>query len=285
MPIDYDKLMSLKSEGDEFTYTDRETMLYALGVGMGRDPMDEAELKYTYEYPDMRTVPTMGAVIAWGQRTLSEADLNWVMIVHGEQRLELHKPLPPRATIVANGKVVGAVDKGADKGALVISETEIFDKASGDKLCTVGGTMFARGDGGFGGPSDGAPVPHEVPTRAPDVSCELETRADQALLYRLSGDRNPLHADPAFAAAAGFPRPILHGLCTYGTACRAVLKTAVDYDHTKIRGFDVRFSAPVFPGETIITDMWKDGNVLSFECRLKERDAKVIKNGKCTLAD
>ncbi len=285
MPINYDLLMSLKSEGDEFTYTDRETMLYALGVGMGRDPMDEAELKYVYETPDMRTVPTMATVISWGQSTLAKADLNWLMIVHGEQRLELHKPLPAAATIVANGKVVGAVDKGADKGALVISETEIFDKATGDHLCTLGSTIFARGDGGFGGPSDGAPPVHQVPDRAPDMSCELETRPDQALLYRLSGDRNPLHADPAFAKAAGFPRPILHGLCTYGTACRAVLKTACDYDHTKINGFDVRFSAPVFPGETIITDMWKDGNVLSFQCRLKERDATVIKNGKCILAD
>jgi len=285
MPINYDLLMSLKSEGDEFTYTDRETMLYALGVGMGRDPMDEKELKYVYETPDMRTVPTMATVISWGQSTLAKADLNWLMIVHGEQRLELHKPLPAAATIVANGKVVGAVDKGADKGALVISETEIFDKATGDHLCTLGSTIFARGDGGFGGPSDGAPPVHQVPDRAPDMSCELETRPDQALLYRLSGDRNPLHADPAFAKAAGFPRPILHGLCTYGTACRAVLKTACDYDHTKIKGFDVRFSAPVFPGETIITDMWKDGNVLSFQCRLKERDATVIKNGKCILAD
>jgi len=285
MPINYDLLMSLKSEGDEFTYTDRETMLYALGVGMGRDPMDEAELKYVYETPDMRTVPTMATVISWGQRTLAKADLNWLMIVHGEQRLELHKPLPAAATIVANGRVTGAVDKGADKGALVISETEIFDKATGDHLCTLGSTIFARGDGGFGGPSDGAPPVHPVPDRAPDMSCELETRADQALLYRLSGDRNPLHADPAFAKAAGFPRPILHGLCTYGTACRAVLKTACDYDHTKIKGFDVRFSAPVFPGETIITDMWKDGNVLSFQCRLKERDVTVIKNGKCTLAE
>ncbi len=283
MPINYDQLMSLKSEGEEFTYTDRETMLYALGVGMGRDPMDETELKYVYESPDMRTVPTMATVIAWGQRTLSKADLNWLMIVHGEQRLTLHKPLPTAATIIANGKVTGAFDKGADKGALIVSETEIFDKASGDKLCTLGSTIFARGDGGFGGPTEGAPVPHEVPTRAPDMSCELETRADQALLYRLSGDRNPLHADPAFAKAAGFPRPILHGLCTYGTACRAVLKAAVAYDHTKIKAFDVRFSAPVFPGETIITDMWKDGDVLSFQCRLKERDATVIKNGRCLL--
>ena len=285
MPIDYEKMMAMKSEGDEFTYTDRETMLYALGVGMGRDPMNEAELKYVYEYPDQRTVPTMSTVIAWGQRTLAGADLNWVMIVHGEQRLTMHKPLPNAATIVANGRVVNVVDKGADKGALVITETEIFEKSTGDKLCTLGSTTFARGDGGFGGPSDGAPTPHVVPDRAPDGSYETDTRPDQALLYRLSGDRNPLHADPKFAEAAGFPRPILHGLCTYGTACRSILQNVCDYDHTKIAGFDVRFSSPVFPGETIITDVWKDGNIVSFECRLKERDVTVIKSGKCTLAE
>ena len=117
----------------------------------------------------------------------------------------------------------------------------------------------------------------------PDTSCILETRTDQALLYRLSGDRNPLHADPGLAQKVGFPVPILHGLCTYGTACRALLTTICDYDHTMIRGFDVRFSAPVYPGETIITDMWRDGNIVSFECRLKERDVVVIRNGKCTL--
>jgi len=285
MPIIYDELMALKSEGVESSYSDRESLLYALGVGMGRDPMDGAELKYCFEYEDMRTVPTMATVISSGGRVMAKAGINWVMVVHGEQKLELHKPLPAAADIIANSKIAGAYDKGADKGALIVSETEIFEKSSGDKLCTLTSSTFARGDGGFGGPDLAAPTPHAVPTRAPDMSCELETRADQALLYRLSGDRNPLHADPKFAEAAGFPRPILHGLCTYGTACRAVLKTACDYDHTKIKGFDVRFSAPVFPGETIITDMWKDGDILSFECRLKERDVTVIKNGKCTLSN
>jgi acyl dehydratase len=283
MAIDYDHIMSLKSEGDEFTYTDRETMLYALGVGFGRDPMDEQELKYVYETPDMRTVPTLATVIAWGQRTLQGADLNWIMIVHGEQRLKLHRPLPPAATIIADSRVTGCIDKGADKGAIILTETDIRLKDGGQKLVTLGSTIFARGDGGFGGPAGSGPEPHPIPDRKPDHVCELDTRPDQALLYRLSGDRNPLHSDPAFARAAGFPRPILHGLCTYGTACRAVLRTICDYDHTQITGFDVRFSAPVFPGETIITEMWRDGDVVSFQCRLKERDAVVIKNGKCTL--
>ncbi len=285
MPIDADRLLSLKPAPQNFRYTDRETMLYALGVGFGRDPLHEQELKYVYETPDMRTVPTLATVIAWGQRTLEGADLNWVMIVHGEQRLTLHKPLPPAAEITATGRVTDVFDKGADKGALILTETEITDAATGEKLCTLGSTIFARGDGGFGGPQGSGPEPHQVPERAPDMTCELATRADQALLYRLSGDRNPLHADPEFAKAAGFPRPILHGLCTYGTACKAVLQTVCDYDHTRITGFDARFSAPVFPGETIVTDMWKDGNIVSFQCRLKERDAVVIRNGKCTLTE
>jgi len=122
------------------------------------------------------------------------------------------------------------------------------------------------------------------PARAPDLVHECDTRADQAFLYALSGDRNPLHRDPAIAKMAGFPRPILHGLCTYGTACRAIVSTVCKYDATKITGFDVRFSAPVFPGETIVTEMWIDGAIVSFRSKVKERDAVVINNGKCTLA-
>jgi len=127
-------------------------------------------------------------------------------------------------------------------------------------------------------------VPHPEPRREPDLICELATRPEQALLYRLNGDRNPLHADPAVAAGAGFERPILHGLCTYGFACHAVLKTVCEYDHTLITGFDARFSAPVFPGERILTEMWQDGNVIAFRCRVPERDVTVLSNGRCTLS-
>jgi acyl dehydratase len=282
MPVTYDGLMSLRSEGDVFSYGDRETMLYALGVGMGRDPMDENELPFVYEN-GLKTVPTMASVIAWGQRTIGQAGINYLMVVHGEQRLTVHKPLPSSASIVADERVIAAVDKGAGKGALIYTEKVIRLKDTNEKLCTVGGTIFARGDGGFGGPSTGGPEPHAMPERKADVACETDTRVDHALLYRLSGDRNPLHSDPKIAKMAGFPRPILHGLCSYGTACRAVLKTICNYDHTLIAGFDVRFSAPVFPGETIVTEMWKDGNVVSFRSKVKERDVVVLNNGKCTL--
>ena len=282
MAVTYDGLMSLKSEGDEFTYTDRETMLYALGVGFGRDPMNEAEVPFVFEN-GLKTVPTLATVIAWGQRTIGQSGINYLMVVHGEQRLTVHKPLPASATIVADERVSGAVDKGAGKGALIFTEKVIRLKGTNEKLCTLGGTIFARGDGGFGGPSTGAIEPHPIPERKADVVHEADTRADQALLYRLSGDRNPLHSDPKIATMAGFPRPILHGLCSYGTACRSVLATVCKYDHTLIAGFDVRFSSPVFPGETIVTEMWKDGKVVSFRSKVKERDVVVINNGKCTL--
>lgn len=283
MAINYEKLMTLKSEGQEFSYGDRETMLYALGIGFGRDPMNAKELPFVYE-KNLQTIPTMSSVIAWGAGPLAESGINYLMVVHGEQKLKMHKPLPIAAKIVADSRVVGAFDKGADKGAIIITETVIREKESGDKLCTMESTTFARGDGGFGGPTEGAPQPHALPDRAPDQTVEVDTRPDQALLYRLSGDRNPLHADPEIAKMAGFPAPILHGLCTYGTCCRAIITSVCDHDASKITGFDVRFSSPVFPGETILVDIWKDGKTVSFRARVKERDVVVINNGKCTLA-
>jgi len=284
MPINYDELMQAKSTGIQSKYSDRETMLYALGIGFMRDPMNADELPFCYEN-GLKTVPTMATVIGWGQSgTLARSGINYLMVVHGEQRLTMHKPLPTAAEVVSDERVLGVFDKGKDKGAVIVTERAMREKTSGDKLCTLVSTTFARGDGGFGGPKDGAPEPHQLPTRAPDHTHACDTRADQAFIYALSGDRNPLHRDPNVAKMAGFPRPILQGLCTYGTACRAVISTICKYDPTKITGFDVRFSAPVFPGETIVTEMWVDGQIVSFRCKLKERDVVVINNGKCTLA-
>lgn len=283
MAMNYDHVMSLTSEGNRFSYTDRETMLYALGIGMGRDPLDETELAYVFEREPLKTVASMASVLS-RVPIMAESGYNRAMVVHGEMSITLDRPLPPEGALIADARVVEAYDKGEGRGALVYVETKVRTADDNQPLFTTLSASFCRGDGGFGGSTDPTPAPHTVPDRAPDFTCALETRPDQALLYRLNGDRNPLHADPVLARRVGFPVPILHGLCTYGTACKAILQTICGYDHTMIRGLDVRFSSPVYPGETIITDMWRDGNIVSFQCRLKERDKTVIRNGKCTLA-
>ena len=258
MALNYDEIMQLKSSGDAFRYTERDTALYALGIGFGRDPMDEAELPFVYENDSaFRTVPTMATVIAWGGTIMGRTGINYLMVVHGEQRVTLHKPLPVAAEIVADERVTGLFDKGKEKGAVLVSEKVIKLKSTGEKLCTLSSTTFARGDGGFGGPKDGAPEPHQLPTRAPDLVHACDTRPDQAFIYALSGDRNPLHRDPAIAKRAGFPRPILHGLCSYGLAGRAVLAAFCGNDPTRLKSFEVRFAGVVFPGETLTTDMWQ----------------------------
>lgn len=282
MALNYDAIMQLKELGTQTRYTDRETMLYALGIGFGRDPMNEKELPFVYEN-GLKAIPTMATVLSWSLALTGRTGINFLMVVHGEQRLTLHRPLPAVADIVSDERVVGLYDKGKDKGALLVTEREIRLKDTGEKLCTLQSTMFARGDGGFGGPKDGAAEPHRLPERKPDLVHECDTRPDQAFIYALSGDRNPLHRDPNVAKMAGFPRPILHGLCTYGTACRAIISTVCDYDPAKIAGFDVRFSSPVFPGETVVTEIWVDGKIVSYRSRLKERDVVVLNNGKCTL--
>jgi acyl dehydratase len=294
VPIFYPDILDQKTAARSFTYGDKDVMLYALGVGLGRDPMNEEELAFVYE-KGLKVVPTAATVLASaGGRPARGADqvdqkpghrpsvINFLMVVHGEQKVELHKPLPTSGTFTAQGRTIGAFDKGKDKGAVILNETIWTDEA-GEKVATLTGSTFARGDGGFGGPSEGQPEPHEIPSRKADLSVDIATREDQALLYRLNGDRNPLHSDPESAKRSGFPRPILHGLCTYGVTCRAVLQAITGYDPDQIMSHQVRFSAPVFPGDTITVDLWKDGSVISFEARVKDRNVTVIKNGKTVL--
>lgn len=283
MSVTYEKLMSIKLDSATFEYSERDSMLYALSVGMGRDPLNEDELPYVFEGGAIRTVPTQACVVARANLLLN-AGLDRTKILHGEQRLVLHRPLPSSAKLVASARIAEAYDKGAGKGAIVYVETVIKEVGKEGPLITLLNTTFARGDGGFGGPSGSGRTPHDMPQRAPDLSGVAETRADQALLYRLNGDRNPLHADPALAARVGFKAPILHGLCSYGVACREILKRVCKYDHTKIREFDVRFTSPVYPGETIETDMWVDGDTVSFRCRVRERNVVVLNNGRCQLS-
>jgi len=273
-------------------YSDTDTLLYNVAVGMGRDPLDEKELPYVCESMGDSVLPTAATTITQpvntdetpppsAAQTLMRK-MNFALLLHGEQRLQIHQPIPQAADTLISNAVTGVYDKGEGKGALVINETTV-KLADGSPLYTDSSTLFFRGDGGFGGSSEGAPVPHALPEREPDAVCEMPGRVDQAMLYALCGDRNPLHRDPNFAKAAGFDIPILHGLCSYGIACHAVVKTMLDYDQTQVTGFDVRFSAPVFPGETQIVEMWKDGKIISFRARVKERDVVSINNGRCTI--
>jgi acyl dehydratase len=281
MAVTYEQLMSLEATNEPITYTDRETILYALSVGMGRDPLNASELPYVYEGNGLKTVPSLATVLM--RIPILVAGLDMVKLLHGEQRLTMHHPIPPEGDLLCDSRVSGVYDKGPGKGAIVLMEANVRTAAEGKALFTATTVFFARGDGGAGGPGGAAPRPHAVPDRAPDSTCAVETRPDQALLYRLNIDRNPLHADPAVAKRAGFNAPILHGLCAYGNVCRALLKSVCDYDHRRIAGLDVRFSAPIYPGETIDVDIWRDGNVVSFRCRVSDRNLVVMDNGKCTL--
>jgi acyl dehydratase len=294
MPIFYPDILDQRTAARTFTYGDKDVLLYALGIGLGADPMNETELPFVYER-GLKVVPTAATVLASNNNRAAEgrpapqlpeghrqSQMNFVMMVHGEQKVELHKPLPTSGTFTAESRTVGAWDKGEGKGAVVANET-VWTDEKGEKAATLTMSMFYRGDGGFGGPTEGQPEPHATPTRAPDLTVDVSTRPDQALLYRLNGDRNPLHSDPEFAKRAGFPRPILHGLCTYGLTCRAVLQAITDYDADQILSHQVRFSSPVFPGETISVDLWRDGKAISFEAKIKDRGVTVIRNGLTML--
>lgn len=280
MTIDYDKLINWKFEDIEQTYTFKDTILYALGVGVSMDPLDMDQLRFTYE-EELQALPTMAVVLAYPGFFLKDPEfgIDWVKVLHGEQGIEIHKPLPAEGTVIGTTKITEIIDKGEGKGALMYSTREVREKTSGDLLATLTSTTFCRGDGGFGGPAVSAPKPHELPDRKADAVVELPTLDQAALIYRLSGDFNPLHADPRVATSAGFKVPILHGLCSLGVAGHAILKQACGYNPSKLKSLGLRFSAPVYPGETIVTEIWQDGNRASFRCKVKERDLVVLNNG------
>lgn len=285
MPIDYLKLKSWPFPDLEHRYEAKDTILYALGVGCGGDPMDRSELPFVYE-DGLKALPTMAVVLGYPGFWLKDPNtgVDWRKVLHGEQGLVIHKPLPATGTVIGRTRITEIIDKGPGKGALIYSDRDVIDKASGDLLATLTSTTFVRGEGGFGGPSGPAPEPHPLPERAPDAAVDLKTLPQAALIYRLSGDWNPLHADPDVAAGAGFPQPILHGLCTYAVAGRAILKACCGHDPARLRRLDVRFSAPVMPGETIRTEIWKDAGTVSFRARVVERDVVVLNNGRAQVA-
>jgi len=229
----------------------------------------------------LAALPTMAVVLAypgnWLESPQSTADYSKVL--HGEQSLVLHRALAPSGTVIGRTRNTGLLDKGTGRGAVLFTERELFDKASGERIATMTATAMLRGDGGFGGKAGPQPAPHVLPDTAPTRHVDIRIAPNAALIYRLSGDRNPLHTDPKAAAAGGFAKPILHGLCTYAVAGRAIIRACCGNDPARLRALQVRFSAPVYPGETVRTEIWPDGERVSFRVRVLERDVVVINNG------
>ena len=280
MPLDAQKILNWKFPEIEHAYTEKDTMLYALGLGCGSEADDHSDLKFTYE-KGLMALPTMAVVLAYPGNWLEskESTADYSQVLHGEQYLTLHRPLPPSGTVIGRGRVVDLLDKGKEKGAVLYAERTILDKKTGEPIATMTSAAMLRGDGGFGGKPGPQPAPHKLPDGAPTKHVDIKTYPNSALIYRLSGDRNPLHADPAAAAKGGFKTPILHGLCTYGVAGRAIIKACCGGDPARLKSLQVRFSSPVLPGETIRTEMWPAGGEVGFRARVMERDVVVLNNG------
>lgn len=279
MPLDYPAILDRKETGRRFTYTDRDTMLYALGVGLGQNSLDERELDFIYE-KNLKALPTLATTVAWGAGVpTDELGLDYKLVLHGEEETLFHRPLPPAGSILADSRISAVYDKGKDKGAVIVRETILRAECDNHPIATLRRFLFARGDGGLGGSADATEPPHTPPERDPDAVLDYPTAANQAAIYRLSGDRNPLHIEPERAKAAGFDRPILHGLCTYGFTCRAVLEAFCGFDPAMLASHRARFAAPVFPGETLRIRLWRDNDIVSFEADVIERSVRVIRNG------
>jgi len=281
MPIDYARLKNRPFKDVESTYSHSDTMLYALSVGLGSDPTDAGQLKFVYE-EGLKALPTMSLVLADPGFWLREPDtgIDWPQVLYGEVGMELHAPLPACTAVIGKTTINEIVDKGPGKGALIYTTRRVVERDSGKLLCTLDSTYFCRTDGGFGGASGPTRVPHALPERHCDEVCDLRTLRQSALLYRLTGDFNPLHVDPAVAGRAGFDRPILHGLCTFGVAGHALLKTLCHYEADRTIRMRARFSKPVFPGETVRTEIWREGRGRAgFRCRALERNTVVLDNG------
>lgn len=285
MPLDIDRIADMGLAPVRESYDKRGTILYALGLGFGADPLDEAELPFVYERA-LKAMPSMCNVLChpgfWAQKP--EYGIDWVKILHAEQAFTIHRTLAPDGSLRGEYRAIGIEDKGVERGALLHHEKLLYDDTSNELIATVRATLFLRGNGGEGGFGDTVEAAQPLPERRPDRIAEITTRPDQALIYRLSGDWNPLHADPEIARQAGFPSPILHGLCTNGLACRAILQTYCDFDVARFRAMFVRFSRPVFPGETIRFEFFEEAAALRFRAVAVQRDLVVLDRCSATLA-
>ena len=277
-------LVGVPGEPAERSWHSKDALLYAVGAGAGLgDPL--AELEFTTENSEgieQKVLPTYAVLIAQGRTSGSLGDFDRAMLVHAEQAIELHRPLPVAGTVRTTSTVTGIYDKGS--GALVVTENVAVDAATGEPLATTRSSAFIRGEGGFGG-ERGTDAAWDRPDREPDHQVTYQTRPEQALVYRLSGDRNPLHVDPKFAARGGFDRPILHGLCTYGVTGRALLHVLCDSDPARFRSMSGRFSRPVWPGESLTISMWRqDGSDTALFQTTKDDGTVVIDRGRMQVA-
>jgi len=286
MPIDPDKARGARLPDGESSYNQDKVILYHLGLGAGVPATDPKELEYTYEknlkvLPSFAVVAGAGAIGGIAGGNIPGLQFNLASLLHGEQELILHEPLPVKADLVSSAHIPEVYDKG--KAALVILEISGKEKQSGKPLFTNRFSLFIRGEGGFGGDS-GPKAGNQPPDRAADGVVERKTLPQQALIYRLSGDKNPLHADPEFAKMAGFDRPIIHGLCSYGVVCKAIVDEVLDGDVAAVARYQARFAGVAFPGETYRVSYWKDGaKRILLQATSVERDAPIISNAVIEL--
>ena len=282
MPIDLSKALAAEFASQRAEWGQDDVILYHLGLGAGFEkPTDAKELEYTYEQ-NLKVLPSYGVIPVFGALSglggMPGVEINFAMVLHGEQDLVIHRPIPVSGAVENKRRVAQIWDKG--KAALIVMETVSSDEDG--PLFTNRFGIFARGEGGFGGDS-GPPAGNKAPERDPDVTVESKTMPNQALIYRLCGDKNPLHVDPKFAQMGGFEKPILHGLASFGVVCKAVVDGALEGDVTKVARYQVRFAGVVFPGETVVTSVWREDGRLLLAAKTKERDTPVMSNSAIEL--
>jgi acyl dehydratase len=282
MPLNYERILAHRAGPLDASTNERTCILYALGIGIGMDPTDREQIKFVHER-ELVAFPTMATVLGWPGRFTDPAfGIDTRMVVAASLKVVLHRPLRTIETLTSDPRVVEIIDKGPGKHAILQSARTLV-APDGTEVARIENTSLARGHGGFGGRVTDMPEPPPTPDRAPDAVCDLPTPPNLALIFRLLGDENPLHVDPESAKKSGFPRPILHGAATFGVAAHAVLRTCAGYDPARLAAIEARFSRPVFPGETIRTEMWHEAGAIAFRCRVTERDEVVLTNGLAKL--
>ncbi len=276
MPLNAERLMGLEIPTRQVRYDDSETLLYALALGAGAQ--DDPHL---IQEDGQQVIPSFGQNLAFDDSWMDQARIDLNTVVHGGLDLTFEAPFTPSGAVEARASIIGLTDKGAGKAGIVRHETRLYRE--GQRIFTSTSNLFVRGGGGFGGSVGEQASRHASLDRAPDANAEVTTRIDQALLFRLLGDRNPLHSQPDVARQAGFARPILHGACTFGIACLAVLERYCNGAPERMKTFAARFSGPLYPGETLTFDFWKTDSGVAFAATSKDRDTPVLSDGRADL--